>query len=128
MSATDPAVPPRTLYCSFCRKSQHEVAQLISGPGVVSCDACTQLCGKIIAAEKKKAGSKPSTPSPEFAGFGAYTTDRLLGLLAPVEATFEDVGVQLQRIVDLLREREVSWTDIGAALGVSRQAAWRRFN
>ena len=128
MSITDPAAAPRTLYCSFCRKSQHEVAQLISGPGVFICDACTKLCGKIVAAEKKKSGNQPVGPTPEFTGFNTYPTDKLLGLLAPVEATFEDVGIQLRNFIDLLREREVSWTDIGAALGVSRQAAWRRFN
>jgi len=127
MSATDPSAGPRTLYCSFCRKSQHEVAQLISGPGVFICDACTGLCARIVKAEKK-AGRGAIGPKPAFTGFSEWPTDRLLGLLAPIEKTFEDVGVQLQSFVDLLREREVSWTDIGSALGVSRQAAWRRFN
>ena len=27
-----PAPPPKTLYCSFCGKSQHEVRKLIAGP------------------------------------------------------------------------------------------------
>jgi biotin operon repressor len=36
-------------------------------------------------------------------------------------------GDQLQRMVDLLRSRDVSWAQIGAALGVSRQSAWERF-
>jgi hypothetical protein len=35
---------------------------------------------------------------------------------------------QLQTVVDLLRTREVSWADIGAALGVTRQSAWERFS
>jgi ATP-dependent Clp protease ATP-binding subunit ClpX len=29
--------------------------------------------------------------------------------------------------VDLLRERRVSWAEIGRRLGVSRLAAWERF-
>ena len=33
----------------------------------------------------------------------------------------------MQDIVDILREREVSWATIGQALAVSRQAAWKRF-
>ena len=33
----------------------------------------------------------------------------------------------MQDIVDLLRERDISWSAIGEALGVSRQAAWKRF-
>jgi biotin operon repressor len=31
-------------------------------------------------------------------------------------------------VVDTLRSREVSWADIGEALGVSRQSAWERFS
>jgi ATP-dependent Clp protease ATP-binding subunit ClpX len=34
----------------------------------------------------------------------------------------------LQQQVETLRKRGVSWADIGAALGVSRQAAWERFS
>ena len=30
--------------------------------------------------------------------------------------------------VDLLRERNISWAEIGRSLGVSRQAAWERFS
>jgi hypothetical protein len=29
-----------TLHCSFCRKSQHDVAKLIAGPGIAVCDEC----------------------------------------------------------------------------------------
>jgi hypothetical protein len=37
--------PPKTLYCSFCGKSQHEVRKLIAGPGSVCiCDECVELC------------------------------------------------------------------------------------
>lgn len=35
---------------------------------------------------------------------------------------------QLQWVVDELRRREVSWADIGEALGMSRQSAWERFS
>ena len=28
----------KTLYCSFCGKSQHEVKKLIAGPSVFICD------------------------------------------------------------------------------------------
>src|SRR5215813_13434255 len=30
----------RTLHCSFCGKSQHEVRKLIAGPTVFICDEC----------------------------------------------------------------------------------------
>src|SRR6516162_1775874 len=36
-------------------------------------------------------------------------------------------GNRLQWVVELLRSREVSWAQIGGALGISRQSAWERF-
>ena len=45
-SSTDgPAsAPQRTLYCSFCGKSQHDVRTLVAGPAVFICDACIDVC------------------------------------------------------------------------------------
>ena len=41
----------KTLYCSFCGKSQHEVKRLIAGPSVFICDECIDLCNDIIREE-----------------------------------------------------------------------------
>lgn len=41
----------KTLYCSFCGKSQHEVKKLIAGPSVFICDECVTLCTDIIKEE-----------------------------------------------------------------------------
>ncbi len=41
----------KTLYCSFCGKSQHEVKKLIAGPSVFICDECIGLCNDIIRDE-----------------------------------------------------------------------------
>ena len=38
----------KTLYCSFCGKSQHEVEKLIAGPTVFICGECIELCADII--------------------------------------------------------------------------------
>ena len=38
----------KTLYCSFCGKSQHEVKKLIAGPSVFICDECIDLCNEIV--------------------------------------------------------------------------------
>ena len=38
----------KTCYCSFCGKSQHEVAQLIAGPGNFICDECVEMCMQIV--------------------------------------------------------------------------------
>ena len=41
----------KSLYCSFCGKSQHEVKKLIAGPSVFICDECIDLCNDIIREE-----------------------------------------------------------------------------
>jgi ATP-dependent Clp protease ATP-binding subunit ClpX len=119
--AASAAVPPtKTLYCSFCFKSQHVVKKLISGPAsIFICDECVGLCDEIIADRPipKKSMSPENLP-----------TELLLERLGPIEETVQGKGNQLQSVVDILRSREVSWALIGAALGISRQSAWERFS
>jgi hypothetical protein len=43
-AATQEPALPKTLHCSFCGKSQHEVRKLIAGPSVYICDECVELC------------------------------------------------------------------------------------
>jgi hypothetical protein len=38
----------KTLYCSFCAKSQYDVQKLIAGPSVYICDECVELCVDIV--------------------------------------------------------------------------------
>ncbi len=38
--------------CSFCGKSQDEVAQLIAGPGVYICDQCVEVCFSLIGGDE----------------------------------------------------------------------------
>lgn len=62
----------KLLYCSFCGKSQHEVRKLISGPSVLICDECIELCNDIIRDEIDEADArhiKNELPTPqEIAG------------------------------------------------------------
>jgi ATP-dependent Clp protease ATP-binding subunit ClpX len=44
----------KTLHCSFCGKSQHEVKKLIAGPSVFICDECIDLCNDIIRDEAQE--------------------------------------------------------------------------
>jgi len=114
------AVPTKTLYCSFCFKSQHEVKRLISGPAAIFiCAECIDLCNGIIAGRPLPNAAK-ATPKE-------LPTERLLERLQAIEETLQGKGNQLQSMVELLRSREVSWAQIGAALGISRQSAWERF-
>jgi hypothetical protein len=40
--------PLKTLYCSFCGKSQHHVRKLVAGPAVFICDECIELCTDFV--------------------------------------------------------------------------------
>jgi ClpX C4-type zinc finger len=105
------------LYCSFCSKDQHHVAQLISGPGIYICDACVGLCRDILDGR-----DIPATPP-----FATLPEETVLASLAPTAALTESVTTTLGERVALLRSRGVTWARIGEAVGVSRQAAWERF-
>lgn len=50
----------KTLFCSFCGKSQHEVKHLIAGPMVFICDECIEKCVEILR-ESEKLGQKIPT-------------------------------------------------------------------
>ena len=58
----------KTLYCSFCGKSQHEVKKLIAGPSVFICDECIDLCNDIIREEVPEGAdegeAKTDLPTP----------------------------------------------------------------
>lgn len=111
---------PDALHCSFCGKSQHDVAKLIAGPFVFICDECVGMCVEIIDGRPltDKGYKKPLERS----------TDQLLLLMGSVNFAADASRDFLQQVVDTLRSREVSWADIGAHLGVSRQSAWERFS
>ncbi len=68
----------KTLYCTFCGKSQHEVKKLIAGPSVFICDECIDLCNEIIRDElpgldaAKEKGSNLPTPAEIKANLDNY--------------------------------------------------------
>ena len=114
-AAAGGAAPNKTLYCSFCFMSQHEVKTLVAGPaGIFICDECVSLCNEIIAGRPLNVKPVSSQQLP---------TDRLLRQLGAIEETVQGKSSQLQTVVELLRSREVSWAQIGTDLGISRQSA-----
>lgn len=44
--------PHEPFVCSFCGKSESEVARLIAGPGVFICNECIDLCDQILIEEE----------------------------------------------------------------------------
>lgn len=115
-----PTAAPATWFCSFCLKSQHEVKKLVAGPGFIAiCDECVEMSRVYMD------GGTPDTSKqlPQE----KLPTERLLLSLKPLEDVMRGKDSQLQAVVRILRDRKVSWAQIGDALGVSRQSAWERF-
>jgi hypothetical protein len=106
------------LCCSFCNKDKDTVAKLVAGPGVYICNECVGLCTLIIAEE----------PAPEFGAWNERPDDELLTGLAKVQGVVSQADAAVHDYVDVLRGRGISWTRIGEALGVTKQAAWERFS
>src|ERR1700730_10468306 len=98
----------RRLVCSFCRKPAAAVAQLIDGPGVHICDACVDLCNRVLAGK----------PTPGVGGWGAPGDGAQLASLGYSQAAADAARDVLQRQVDILRRRDISWAAIGAALDI----------
>jgi hypothetical protein len=107
-----------TLCCSFCTRDKDSVRKLVAGPGVYICNDCIDLCTQILDLE----------PAPEIHVWHERPDDELLASLAKVQAVVPQIDAAMHDYVDILRSRGVSWTRIGAALGVSKQAAWERFS
>ena len=106
------------LRCSFCGKDRESVAKLIAGPGVYICNECVDLCTEIIALDIK----------PEMRPRHELPDDELLASLTRAQTAAPQIDAAMRDYVDILRSRGVSWTRIGGALGVSKQAAWERFS
>lgn len=108
--------------CSFCLKAAADVRTLVAGPGVFICDECVVLSTQIIAA-------KPEVTPDMVAAWEQETSDEdLLALLPKVASARAQAERQLTTWVRKARARGITWTRIGAALGMTRQSAWERFS
>jgi len=106
------------MYCAFCRRDDRHVPTLVAGPGVFICGDCVTLAAKAIKREQ----------TPDFAGFDSLDDDQLLAGLTPARAIAGQTDAAVGELVAILRKRGVSWSRVGEALGVTRQAAWERYS
>ena len=117
--------------CSFCTKTNLEVAKLVAGSGVYICDECIQLCNEIIdegadatdVAARVRAARERTQADP----FADWDADSLLALLAGIDRTAREVADDFSAQVRRLLDRGVGWDRIGQALGVSADDARDRF-
>jgi hypothetical protein len=65
--------------------------------------------------------------APPFLDWGGLSDDAVLELLAPHAEAIRSAETAVAVHIQVLRQRNVSWQRIGAALGMSKQAAWEKY-
>jgi hypothetical protein len=92
----------------------------VAGPGVFICDGCVALAAQVIAGAQDSA--------PHVAPWEReLPVDQILANLGSVAAAAEQAEASLAAWVNKARSSGATWSDIGQALGVTRQSAWERF-
>lgn len=137
MTATNgsPATEEPTIICSFCMKPTSDVTTMVGGPGVFICNECVSLCVELVATKPADMAKLPS-PKEQVNAPGGYlnylmpklSDEDLLATLPKIAAASVQVERQLGEWVAQARARGITWTRIGAALGMTRQSAWERFS
>jgi ATP-dependent Clp protease ATP-binding subunit ClpX len=109
--------------CSFCGTPGGPGTDLplIGGLGAQVCATCIDDFHAIVHDETK--ADRARGPFP----WETMTDAEVLATLPQILASAEQNVAFAHEWVDLLRSRNISWAEIGRALGVSRQAAWERF-
>jgi hypothetical protein len=107
--------------CSFCGEPGSQDLQLVGGLGAQICVTCVDDFHEIIHDPAKTAAIKGRFP------WESMSDAELLATLPQIMVSAEQNNHFAHEWVDLLRERSISWAEIGRTLGVSRQAAWERF-
>ncbi len=73
-----------TLFCSFCGKSQDEVAKLIAGPTVHIYSECVDLCHNIVHPSGRDRPAEPPEP-PDLSHLASTTTAAIAALQQTVD-------------------------------------------
>lgn len=109
--------------CSFCgvRGGPGTDVPLMGGLGAQVCQPCVVDFHAILHDPARIAAARGTMP------WDSMTDAEMLATLPQIMASAEQNVAFAHEWVDLLRERRVSWAQIGRVLGVSRQAAWERF-
>ena len=112
---------PANKMCSFCGTPGTRDAQFIGGLGAMMCVACVE---HYHAQLQTPAGVEALRRPP----WETMSDVELLDVLPQILRSADQVTGFATEWVGLLRERKISWSAIGNVLGVSRQAAWERFD
>jgi ATP-dependent Clp protease ATP-binding subunit ClpX len=110
-------------HCSFCGTpgGPGTDVTLLGGLGAQICASCVDDFHAGLRDEERLASAKTMP-------WDSMGDAEVLATLPRILASAEQNADFAQEWVDMLRERGVSWAEIGRTLGVSRQAVWARFS
>jgi hypothetical protein len=113
---------PTSWSCSFCGKRGTDDTRFAGGLGALMCTDCLESFTAAFAA--------PENAAQKVIGWSedSMTDAEMLARLPLIAATDAQVDRYLRLWVSRIRERHISYAEIGKALSVSRQAAWERFS
>ena len=107
--------------CSFCGAQGGDETRLAGGLGAMICMDCLTYYHETFS----DAEATEQIASPPWE---KMTDAEMLSKLPQISAEATQVDRFLREWVKMIRERNISYAEIGKALGVSRQAAWERFS
>lgn len=119
------ATTTAALRCSFCAKPEQDVDKIIAGPGIYICNQCVDACNAILSGPETTGAPEGR---PQVRPWDGMSLEEILGHLPEIAAVGAQVEGSLKSWVQLARERGATWNRIGAALGMKRQSAWKRFS
>ena len=106
----------------ICGRRGTDDTRYAAGLGALMCTECLTSFSEAFAA--------PENVNQRVLGWDddAMSDAEMLARLPLIAATAGKVDRYLRLWVGRIRERHISYAEIGKALGVSRQAAWERFS
>ncbi|WP_297735872.1 ClpX C4-type zinc finger protein [Nocardioides sp.] len=106
--------------CSFCGRRGSQQNRMAGGLGAMICFACVDYFHDMAHdPAKHRDAARPV--------WNDMSDAELLSRLPLIIQSTEQSTDFVNDWVGIIRTRNVSWAQIGAVLGVSRQAAWERF-
>ena len=85
------------LSCSFCNKSQSEIAKLVAGPGVYICNECVDLCNQIITRELDRKGAQAPEAGRSTRSQDPTTIKGDQQVSATLKLTHKAIGAEVRR-------------------------------
>jgi hypothetical protein len=99
--AADKGAADETLYCSFCRKSQHDVKTLIAGPNTFICNECVALCDDIVEDNEVERHLRDLSPDADpFAALESHLEGYMAEQLAAYLSRAEERLAKEQKALD----------------------------